>query len=385
MLRINAGIRIRKTVTAVGIAGVLALLAACGSGDAGGSSDGGQKDPTAAAAAAENLDRAFEPTSSINITEPLNGTPQPGTLVYNIHFNISSATPFDAPFEEAAAALGWTLRTLTTDPTDPLSGSNAIKQAVQAGADYIAVNSSSVDALKAGLDAAMDADVPVILTGGVGTPEGAENGVYANVMNADGIIAMYETLMDWVIADSEGAGDVLIVTSSDYPILVTSTKGQVAYLDEHCPMCNSDVLALSGSVVASGQTADPIVAELRKNPDIKYITTDLSPVVNGLRQALDAAGLNDVKVSLGDANGEQYPLIRSGVISVGLAYGVGDTAFAAIDVMARLQLNMPFDQELYAKRPVQAWTKDNLGADVNDSWFGPVDYQKQFLTLWGKA
>ena len=56
--------------------------------------------------------------------------------------------------------LGWDLTTLSYDPSDPQGPSAAMQQAVDGGADYIAVSGQTVDILGQALDAAKSAGDP---------------------------------------------------------------------------------------------------------------------------------------------------------------------------------------------------------------------------------
>ena len=97
--------------------------------------------PAAAAAAAERVAPFLEPVTSIGIDAPRRGRhPRPTSSVYWLEGNIQSILPITGGFEAATDALGWDLTTLTYDPSDPQGPSAAMQQAVDGGADYIAIS-----------------------------------------------------------------------------------------------------------------------------------------------------------------------------------------------------------------------------------------------------
>ena len=82
--------------------------------------------------------------------------------MYWLEGNIQSILPITTGFEAATEALGWDLTTLSYDPSDPQGPSSAMQQAVDGGADYIAVSGQTIDILGTALDAAKAAGIPVI-------------------------------------------------------------------------------------------------------------------------------------------------------------------------------------------------------------------------------
>ncbi|HLM29956.1 MAG TPA: substrate-binding domain-containing protein, partial [Acidimicrobiales bacterium] len=165
---------------------LLVLTAACGdddddasTGEDGGSASGSAGE--AATAAEERLAPYLEPADSIGIEEPLSGEMPEGLKVYWLEGNIQSILPITQGFEEATEDAGWDLTTLTYDPADPQGPGSAMQQAVEGGADYIAVSGQTIDILGPALDAAKSAGIPVIDMYSTDEVGGEENGIYANI------------------------------------------------------------------------------------------------------------------------------------------------------------------------------------------------------------
>lgn len=374
---------IKKAAAAASFAALLIAVSGCGGTSSGQAAGAATSDKEAAAAASKRLDPLLKPIADIAITKPLAGTPNAGKVAYLIRLNNSTATPMDKPFEEATRALGWSSKVLATDAADPQGTSNAIKQAVAGGADYITINSTSADAIGPGIEAAKAAGVPIFLNASVGEVKGAANGIYGNVANVDNIAASGLSLMDWAISESDGAGSVLFVTYPDVPVLAASGAKVEEGFKKNCPQCSLSVMKLSTPQVVNGEMSSAIVGEIRKNPKIKYVTMDISLAGVGLREALDAAALNDVQIGVGYPTTDQFKGLRDGTYAIGAAYGIPDSIYAVVDQMARHDLGMDVDQQEHGVRPYQMYKKENLASDVN-SWDGPEGYQGQYLALWGK-
>ena len=116
----------------------------------------------AADAAAERIQPLLEPVTEIPVTEPLDARARrQGKKLYWLEGNIQSILPITGGFEAATKALGWDLTTITYDPSDPQGPNAAMQQAVDAGADFIAISGQPVTAIETALAAAKAADIPV--------------------------------------------------------------------------------------------------------------------------------------------------------------------------------------------------------------------------------
>jgi ABC-type sugar transport system substrate-binding protein len=369
------------------ILSVSALVAGCGGGADSdkGSSSGGGGDPEAAAAASDRLDPLLEPVTDITITEPLNKTPEPGKTAALVFASNPTTADIPPEFTKAVEALGWDAKIITIDASDPLGPVNGIKQAVQDGADYILNILGDIPSIQPGLDVAKEAGVPVVIYSGTGEADPEENGVYGMVNTAEGAVAPLNPVMDWVISDSGGAANIVYVTLPEAEIVKVSTDLAAKHFTDSCPKCNVDTnLGISFAQLGAGGLADLVVPEVRKNPDAKYVVIGVSPAANGLREALDAAGLTDVKIALGNMTSDQIPLLREGAVGIGTINALGEVTWESVDMMARIDTDTPFDPQDYAESPIATFTQDNLPDDL-DKYLGAENYEEQYLELWGKG
>ncbi|WP_461175325.1 substrate-binding domain-containing protein (plasmid) [Arthrobacter sp. Z1-9] len=359
------------------------VVTACGAGSPDtGSSSGNTKDTEAAKAAAERLEPLLRPVTEIALTESLTATPAAGKVAYLVYPANPTTIGLVEPFNEAVQALGWTPRVIGFESSDPQGAVNGIRQAVQAGADYIVEVLGDIPAIKPGLDVAKAAGVPVVLYSGTGEADAATNGVHGMLGTPEGALATLLPPIDWVIADSEGSASVLMVGLPEAEIVRVSTELAVGHLNETCSNCTVQQLGVSFSQMGAGGLADLVVAELRKHPDIKYVVAALAPAANGLRQALDAAGMNDVQIAVPNITEDQLDGLRDGEYTIGTINGLGEVSWLAADMLARIDLGMEFDLEDYAASPFQTFDRTTIG-DV-ESWTGTKNYEDQYRALWGK-
>ena len=93
-----------------------------------------------------------------------------------------------------------------------------MQQAVDAGADFIAISGQPVTAIETALAAAKAKDIPVFAMFGENEAD-PDTGVVAVVGGLNTTAANAENLADWVISDSKGEADALLVNLPDFTIL----------------------------------------------------------------------------------------------------------------------------------------------------------------------
>ena len=288
-----------------------AFATACGDSDSGGGDDSSATGDSEVLAQAEaRLKPYLEEPTAIPVTTPLTSKPEEGKTLYLIHYNIPIGERLVAPTEAAADALGWNFEALAVDPLDPLSQANAVKQAIAGGADFIEVSSGSAESIGAGLDAAREAGVPVFLQAGDTVPEGEKNWIFGNV-NFDYVNEVTMALMDYAIVDGNGEADVLLLTTSDYPIVAAMNDYVEEEFPKNCETCEVQIENASAADLASGKAPDLAVAAIRKNPDLKYIVVAVESSAVGMPQALAAAGI-DAKILILGASETQPPGLQDG-------------------------------------------------------------------------
>ena len=110
----------------------------------------------------------------------MDAPPAKGKKLYWLEGNIQSILPITGGFEDATKAIGWDLTTITYDPSDPQGPNSAMQQAVEAGADFIAISGQPVTAIETALAAAKAKGIPVFAMFGENESD-PDNGIVAVV------------------------------------------------------------------------------------------------------------------------------------------------------------------------------------------------------------
>ena len=301
--------------------------------------------------------------------------------VYWLEGNIQSILPITGGFEEATDALGWDLTTLSYDPADPQGPGAAMQQAVDAGADYIAVSGQTTDILGAGLEAAMGAGIPVIELYSTDEIGGESNGIYANVGSAASSQASYPRLADLIISDSGGDANVLVVSIPDFAILNVATDAIEEQFANECPDCTVENLDVTIADLTGGTVGSQIVSAVQTNPDIEYVFVVIGDLASGLPEAMASAGMEDVKIIGNVPNAEQLQSLADGTSFAWLPLPRAESAWAAVDSMVRLAAGGEVSPN-HEVLPIVIWTTDTVPTPIEE-YEGPEGYQDQFKALWG--
>jgi ribose transport system substrate-binding protein len=257
-----------------------------------------------------------------------------------------------------------------------------MQQAVDAGADYIAVSGQTTDILGPALEAAKAAGIPVIDLYSTDEVGGDENGIYANIGGPANSEASYPLLADLVIADSGAQGQVLVVSIPDFAILQVATNAINGQFESQCPDCTVVALDLSVNDLVGGTVGSQVVSAIQSNPDIGYVYVTFGDLATGLPAQLDSADMGDVKVLGHVPNLEQIQSLVDGTSFAWIPLPRPESGWAAVDAMVRLAAGQDVDQEAHAVLPIEIWTADNVPNPAVE-YEGPAGYQDQFTALWG--
>lgn len=381
----------RKPLTLIAVGAALTLaLAACGSSSSStpssspsqsGSSSVNQAQKDAAAAKQAIQPYLTEPTK-IDNSAPLTKKPQTGKIVYWLTNTLETGPPLTAGYEAAAKTLGWKLKVLSFDATDPQGPSAVMQQAIQGKADYIAISGENASALGASLEQAKQAKIPVGLSFATDVPGGASTGIYSDPGSSEYTKEAGQVLANWVINDSGGKAHVLFVNDPDFAILKTVGSQNSDFFKSNCKECDFKSLDISTSDLVSGKTASDVISRLQSDPSINYVDYTIGPLAIGLPQALASAGLADkVKLVGSDPGKVQVQDLIGKNTSALSPLPNTESAWMVMDVFARLSLGMDSTVGAKAKLPVWLWTQDNVPTPAA-LWDGSQGYADQYKALW---
>jgi ribose transport system substrate-binding protein len=355
-----------------------ATTVAATSGSTGGGGTAGQ---AAADAAKARVAPFLEEVTKIPVSVPLKEKPAAGKKLYWLEGNIQSILPITGGFEAAAKALNWNLTTITYDPSDPQGPNAAMQQAVDAGADFIAISGQPVSAIETALAAAKAAKIPVFAMFGENEADPA-TGIVAVVGGLDLTADNAERLGDFVIADSGGKANVVIANLPDFTILQFAEKKLKAQFDSACTTCKYDTIETTIADLSSGAIPGQIVSYLQTHKDVNYVYLSIGDMATGLPEAMASAGIGrNVKIVGGVPNVDQIQSLIDNTSDAWMTLPRVSAAWQMVDAMARYDEGMDVSvSEVVPPRPI--YTPKNVPSPAKD-YAGVEGFEDQWKALWG--
>lgn len=340
--------------------------------------------PTGTAAANAPAADTSAPTK-ISITAPLPGKVQPKKVAW-MACELPACQVYTNGFKTATAALGWKLQVFPLDQTNPGAG---LQAAINAGVDYIAVNSVSPAAIKPQIAEAKAKGIVLFNCFDTTAPNMATNDEYINCGDGNYLSAEGAQLANWIINDSGGSAHVLTVNVPSIPILNSMADGAKKALAA-CSGCSSDHLDLAVTDIGGGAIPGKVVNYLQTHPQINYVLFSFADLATGVEQALRQAGLGSkVKITGISANSNALSAVADGSNAAWTIQPTQSVAWVMVDAMARYQLGVNQAKVQAACANLQSFVVDSkdvaqrLLKEDGGSWPGPAGYQDQFKSLWG--
>jgi ribose transport system substrate-binding protein len=195
---------------------------------------------------------------------------------------------------------------------------------------------------------------------------------------------------DWVIADSKGKANVLILATSDVPnSKAVVNNGYEAELKDKCPGCKFKTKNLP--IAQWSTNLGPLTqSSLSSDPNIDYIIPAYDGMSTFVLPAIRQAGKAD-KVKVATFNADLDPMqnmAKGNIITVNVGSHNTYEGWAYADQALRLMTGQkPLGDELV---PLRVFTRDNVGALKLDSateksgdWYGDPTYKTEYAKLWG--
>jgi ribose transport system substrate-binding protein len=190
---------------------------------------------------------------------------------------------------------------------------------------------------------------------------------------------------DWVIADSKGTANVLIVTIDGIRAAETMTAAAQAEYEANCPGCKVTVVSLALTDISNGAIS-AVTSALAKDADIDYVNAQFDLLLPGVQASMQVGNRSEgVKVFSfnGTAAGLEQVADPDSVVTMNVAEPLGWTAYANMDQIFRILAGMP---PVPNSNPIRVFDKTNIddagGAPGFDQGFG-TDYVTGFEQLWG--
>ena len=375
----------RRLAASATAALLMLTLAACGNSADSAASGAPPADAASLAAAQAGLDKYLTVPTSIEQSAKLAKVP-PTKKVGFVQCADPACAKLATYVKEATGALGWSLVTVNATATDPGA---AIQQAIDAGVDYIATTGFPVALFKQQMAEAKAKGIGVFLCFSTDVPAGQANNLYSDCYDSTAAAAYASAMADYLIVQSKGAVNALVVSIPTYPILTAQVDAMRAELKKNCPSCKADTLEVTVNDLVGGTVPQSISSYLQAHPDVNYVSFTYASLANGVAPALRAAGLSS-KVNLVGTQGSQPQMkeVANGTSAAWSALPQELSMWTMVDQMARLSVGQwsLADERKAAVPPFYlVTTADAANALVNldDGWPGPTGFQDTFRKLWG--
>jgi ribose transport system substrate-binding protein len=393
-----------KRITAAAIVAAGLLIAACGDDDSesgteptpesataqttadstAGSTAGTPAPATGGGDSAAVVAQYTQVPTEIVQTEALSKAPDPKKVTFIVCADPSCVVLSDY-LKDAVTALGWEFTSLSAPATD---FGSAVQQAIDTQPDFIAGTGTDAAAFQPQYDAMKEAGIPYFTCYATDVPAGEENNLYANCYDSSAAQAYSKVLVDWIINDSAGAANALVVNLPAFPILSAQADGAMAAF-ETCTGCTVKSLDLTLDDLTSGGTANAIISFLQSNPEVNYLYLTYSGFSPGLAEALESAGMSD-KVKIAGTQGlqPQMQAIIDGKDAVWTALPQEYAMWTLADQMARVANGewSSANERTNAVPPfflVDSPEAAETLVVLDNGWPGPEGFQDAFKALWG--
>ena len=335
------------------------------------------------AAAQANVDSATDREPAIAPTIPLTGVPEKKTFGW-LECDVPTCAAYITPGITAAVeALGWDLEIIPMKSTDP---GPAVQQAIDAGVDYIASTGLATAQYQPQLEAAKAAGIEVLSC--FGTDDPSPEGLAMQCGDESFVLRTGPLMADWMIVDSQGAANVLIVSIPDFPVLKVQTDAFIERLGENCPDCTYEELNVTLDDLIGGRVPASVVSKVQANSDLNYIFYSFGDLPGGVTPALQSAGLFDQVLQFGqDFSAIDLQEIVDGTMGAWSADPKGYAGWLMVDAAARLSLGMELEEERNNASLLTVIVDDPAFAqqlldESGGDWFVPA-WADQFKALWG--
>jgi ribose transport system substrate-binding protein len=270
--------------------------------------------------------------------------------------------------------------------SNPANMASCIQQGIDAKAGAIVTGSIPEELVPVAFEGARKAGVPIVNL--MTAPAGPGDPKQIAYLTPN-YIGMQALSAQSVIADSGAAAKVLYVMITDTPATqIWAEQGALATYKAACPKC--EVTVIKANTGQFDKLPSLVTSQLTKNPDIKYVQSEVDFAVQPIVEGLQAASATDVKVASMDAVLPTLQMLAGGqFVNSEIGFNAEALSWYAADAALRMMSGKPAGVEV--QFPYQRmFTSANAGDLVltpegqqSGEWYGATDYRDGFLALWG--
>lgn len=277
-----------------------------------------------------------------------------------------------------------------TNQGQPAQWTSGVEQAVNQSADLI-ILSQGIDAtlIAPALQKAKAANIPVLLTHTLLRGEPVDPAV-SELISAytDAPLSEANRLtVDWMIKQTEGRGNALIITSNEVPPAEAEVAAMQDELDKYCPACTSKVVNVPVTDWAT-KIQTEVQSALSSDPSINFILPIYDSMSLYAQSGIVAAGKKG-SVEISSVNGTPAVLKiqqDDGIVTMNVGESIPWLAWATMDQAGRLLTGTEPVAEGAQQTPLKLITADNIDETGTppqpDKGYGTA-YVEGYEKLWG--
>ncbi|MCU1476306.1 MAG: ABC-type sugar transport system periplasmic component-like protein [Subtercola sp.] len=377
-----------KTLAIVALAAGVAIITGCSSGTPQTSATG-----TTSATDVSYAQSRVAQYSAAPDTKPagpaFDASAAKGKTVWYIPL-VATVAPIQAISKNLERALGVAgVQVQQCDGKGTAVGWNScIQQAVAQKPDAIILESITPDLVSASVQQAKDAGIPVLIDTASDSTSPWQPAAAAQV-SYDYTLGS-QLVADWIIADSAGKANVLVIDTDDLSLKQAVTvDGYQAEFAAHCAGCSVTVDSVTSSADWGTKVTPLVVAALTKDPTIDYVVAEYDPQVPGVTAALAQLDKKDsVKVAAFNASLEQMQdLDAKNYVSVEVGSDQNSLGWAEADQVLRVMTGQaPVQREATGTRVFTSDTISSVDLTTDSfysgQWYGN-GFEADYRALWG--
>jgi ribose transport system substrate-binding protein len=385
-------------LSAVGVALVVCLTGCGGGGSSTSATSGGSSGSGSSTSFAGEAEKQLASLYKGTYELPHGKSPKPpaGKNVWAISIGQAALSPVEAikGFQKAAEALGWKV-TVFDGKFEPNLWLAGIRDAVAAKADAIWIMNIDCAPVKAAVEEAEQANIPVVINQGREcTPGKSEPASY---------IASYDTHYDegivtkapgsftewnqafgavggwWIAAKTKAEAKLLLLVETDNGSTLSIGEGVEAVMDR-CPTCE-----IAEKVTFTGTELGPALEQktqqaLIQNPEVNAVHANYdTTVTSGVGAAVRSSGKKVLLVG-GEGFAPNIELVREGLQSAGTGYQASWDGWCGADELIYV---------FAGKDPracgvgVEAYDAENNLPPEGQGFSSGLPYEEAFLKSWG--
>ena len=352
-------------------------------------------DTTAAAPAVDEVAAAKEAAAqavtipeNIALTVAASATPPTGKKVAWISCELPSCPEVGEDWPTIAKLLGWELKVINVKSFEPAPG---IQQALDWGANYIAISGSPIALYQAQFDAGIAKGVKFTSAYTTDKPQGVDGGIeglLTTVGDASYVEMAMKSFAPWIIADSNAEAKVVMVNIRDFPVLVAAEEALKAALAAGCAKCTFDVIPVTIEDLGGGKVPQAVASYLQENTETNYVSFAFGGLPTGVSAALKTAGITNVKLVGGDFSAPNLQEVVDGTNSAWTSNPKAEASWIMAHAMVLDSLGDTYTEERTGAA-LQTFIVDTpeaakaiLDGGGLQNWKGPKTQADQFKALW---